>query len=593
MKKSKFNLSETLLMTGEMGKLIPIYNREMLPNDTFLVNINSIHKTQPMIAPLMHQIDVMTQWYFVPTRLLWSGWTEFITGGEDGTAEPEYPTMITDETKGAEINTLEDYLGIPTEQPGLEYGALQIRAYNKIWNDHYKIDDIDEEIEISYEDGRDTTTPKNILDCNWARDRFTKAKPFTQRGNQIHVPIVTTNTEGKQYVIYDCSFEITENTTTEPTTGEYATHLGTCIINANETYSFEKANIQAIANGTKGYIKITSNVNNKQPSGTKYNTEEIPSQTWYTTGTITINSMSYSNTAEKTISANFEETYVKKKYGSYASEFNVWKYFKSTLAITKLKFTLNATTTTLNQGINIRDLRIASALQRYQERSLKYGAEYEDYCKMEFGIKPRDSRLQKSEYLGGTKSTLQVSGIFQTTDTTDTPLGQEAGTGVAGLKQRFIRYRAPEHGIIMCLLSYRPKTLYTQGLKREFLRRNRYDYYTRELQDIGAEEIYAQEIYATKDNANTVFGYDLQGNYRDYKTATNRICGNFKTDMNFYHLGRFFESQPLLNSSFMKMKPRKDIFAITDQTLPAFYAILNIGVIAYRPMPRKSKNLLK
>ena len=243
-----------------------------------------------------------------------------------------------------------------------------------------------------------------------------------------------------------------------------------------------------------------------------------------------------------------------------------------------------------NASLNIRDLRTAAALQRYQEKSLKYGAEYEDYVKMEFGISPRDSRLQKSEYLGGSQTILQISEVIQTTDATDSPLGNQGGYSIGTAKSRKIKYQCPEHGIIIGLCSIRPETIYTQGIDRDLLKTERFEFWTREMVGIGAQEIKQQEIYATAENKDQIFGYDLNGNYREYYSKRSRVSGNFRTDLNFWHLGRFFENPPALNNTFLTMNPRKDIFAITDQTLPAFLCYFQNSALFYRPIPSKIKN---
>ena len=239
--------------------------------------------------------------------------------------------------------------------------------------------------------------------------------------------------------------------------------------------------------------------------------------------------------------------------------------------------------------------RVLFRSQRFNERSLKYGAEYEDYCRMEFGVRPRDSRLNKSEYLGGNKSPLQISEVIQTSPGAQgqTPLGSMAGMGIGQARQRRIKYFCPEHGIIIGLASIRPETIYTQGIDRAWLKRSRFDYFTYEFSNIGAQEIFQQELYATKSNKDKVFGYALNGNYNEYRHQESRLSGNFRTDLSFWHLGRQFAEAPVLNASFMRMNPRKDIFAITDSSLPAFLVMLQNNIVAYRPIPKRSKNILK
>ena len=635
-KRSRFNLSHNHLTTCEMGKLIPFLAIDCLPNDKFFISNLSTHKAQPMIAPLMHQVDIMTQYYFVPYRILWENWVEFITGGETGTSAPTFPTMKAPATTGIQPNTLFDYFGLPINQPEIEFSAMLARAYTKIWNDHYKIEDIEQDLPLSLADGLDIDTNTGLMNAHWARDKFTRAKPFTQRGNQINVPIIAQQTDSEFYEIFEPTLTIGTSTYQQPTSQKLGTiytspniqlytdttggfnYNSYCLL-ARSDEKAQKINqiiledIDITAKPSAGYFEviqtagvceriigdanntitpteqtkitgITLNQGANYPSGTlKPNIYlTIQSIAWGTSTTIENTKSPTQITAQDTPTYNFKK---------YTKDNKAYCFAEIATGTFKIRVSLKARGT--NASLNIRDLRIASALQRYQENSLKYGAEYEEYCRQEFGVSPRDSRLQKSEWLGGSQSVLQISEVFQTADSVNTPLGAQAGYGIGSLRQRRIRYKCPEHGVIIGILSYRPVTIYTQGIERAWLKRQRFDYYTREFQNIGAQEILQQEVFATKDNADQIFGYDLAGNYQEYRKATSHISGNFRTDLTFWHLGRIFSQPPALNSSFITMQPRKDIFAITDETMPAFLTYIQNRIIAYRPMPKKVKNILR
>ena len=656
MKRSRVNLSHTHLTTMEMGKLVPFFWQDCLPGDVARIATNAVIKGQPMIAPLMHRVNILTQYYFVPYRILWDNWTEFITGGESGTATPEFPWM-TSGTSGVTPNTLLDYLGIPINQANLKFSALPARAYNQIWNDHYKVDDIENEIDFITTDGEDTLTPTNLLNCHWARDRFTRAKPFTQRGAQINVPIVSQSQEGTYYEKFEPKLTIGTTTYTKPTSTKLGTIYvenqisyfrlmdnnnqvreidGLPLININEILPIE---FDITAKPSSGYFEIIQSARKQYPDGHNLDgsvAHYFPSDEAITNYYSTNNSISGVKDITGKNNSDTKATLIPNAYltitaiewgtstgisntkpaaivksitppttqdtGSYEQYFNT--YAPKTKTIDNVKWiwgevkagTINAEIymkqTGTNASLNIRDLRVASALQRFQEKSLKYGAEYEDYCKMEFGVKPRDSRLNKSEYLGGSQTILQISEVLQTADGTDSALGSQAGYSIGTARSRKIKYFCPEHGIIIGLCSIRPETIYTQGIDRDLLKTERFDFWTREMVGIGAQEIKAQEIFATADNAETIFGYDLNGNYREYYSKRSRVSGNFRTDLNFWHLGRFFNQPPALNSSFIEMNPRKDIFAITDQTLPAFLCYFQNSALFYRPIPKRVKNKL-
>ena len=591
MKRTKLNLSYTHLTSLEMGKLVPFFFYDALPGDKVFLSNQSVHKAQPMVAPLMHKVDILTQYFFVPYRLIWNEWMDFITGGETGNATPVFPT-IKATTGGFLPMQLADYFGLPIKQEGIESSALPFRAYTKIWNDHYKIDDIEEDKPLYVESGPDNdTNTTEVYSTHWKRDRFTRAKPFTQRGQQISVPVYPTYTGENltKYAIYSITVTAQDSVKTKPT-GK--TYLGEITLtpknNTSGAWRYDKNLIVSsfqMADGlnpnvTNGYITFKDNTKCSVESYSEVtiqwgnqigNSQEIPSNHGLKIEAQMVNPKDCALDGTRYPTTTWE--------------------LVSNIKISGNMYVLNSAVSA-GGSLNIRDLRVATGLQKLQERSLKYGADYEEFCRMEFGVKIKDYRLQKSEYLGGSKSVLQISEVVQTTDTTSLPLGAQAGYGISQLKQRTIRYTCPEYGIIIGIASIRPDTLYTQGIQRELLKRQRFEYYTKELAGIGAQEIKQQEIFATKDNKDTVFGYDLNGNYREYYSRQSHASGLFRTDFAFWHLGRIFQAPPVLNASFIKQEPRKDIFAITDKTTPAFFSYFQNYCIAKRPIPRKIRTIL-
>ena len=88
-----FNLSHQVKMTMNMGKLVPFICDEVVPGDKFRVSSDVMIRFAPMLAPVMHHVNVYCHYFFVPNRLLWNQWEDFITGGPDGTATPVYPML--------------------------------------------------------------------------------------------------------------------------------------------------------------------------------------------------------------------------------------------------------------------------------------------------------------------------------------------------------------------------------------------------------------------------------------------------------------------------------------------------------------------
>lgn len=187
MKRSKFNLGFTKLLSGNMGTLIPIGMIEVLPGDSIQQSTTALVRCAPMLAPPMHPVDVRIHHWFVPNRIIWDNWEAFITGGADGNNASVHPTI----TLTPAVGSLADHLGVV---PGVAstVSALPFRAYQLIWNEWYRDQDLQNKAAISTADGSDTTTSTNMQACAWEKDYFTSSRPWEQKGPAVTIPLTGT-----------------------------------------------------------------------------------------------------------------------------------------------------------------------------------------------------------------------------------------------------------------------------------------------------------------------------------------------------------------------------------------------------------------
>ena len=122
MKRSKFSLSNYKLLSCDMGELVPIGCLEVLPGDSIQMSTNALIRCQPLLAPVMHPVDIRIHHWFVPYRLVWNSWEDFITGGPNGTSVPAFPTRAAGGS-GWAVGSLADYLGVPVSVPSLAASA--------------------------------------------------------------------------------------------------------------------------------------------------------------------------------------------------------------------------------------------------------------------------------------------------------------------------------------------------------------------------------------------------------------------------------------------------------------------------------------
>ena len=223
LRRNVFNLSHEFKFSGSFGKLMPIMCQEVVPGDTFRVNSEVFVRMSPMLAPIMHRINVYVHFFFVPNRLIWSEWEDFITGGEDGKESPVSPFFrISFGNKNFKEfffqGGLLDFLGVPVPtkdwQPAaaaqFTISTLPIRAYWKIMQDYYQDENLDTDIfDSNYflqwfdESGEDiaflnASYLANLYTRCWEKDYFTSALPWAQRGEPVTLPMT-----GNASVLFD------------------------------------------------------------------------------------------------------------------------------------------------------------------------------------------------------------------------------------------------------------------------------------------------------------------------------------------------------------------------------------------------------
>ena len=187
-----FDLSHDRKFSGKIGELMPINVTECVPGDKFTIKSSNITRFSPLIAPIMHRASVYCHYFFVPNRILWPNWEDFISGGEDGLSAPSFPTCAPGTTIAP--GSLSDYLGLPTDNAYTSaVSVLPFAAYQKIYNDYYRDENLITPVNDVVVDGTNAWTSFNNIRLRaWQHDYFTSALPWTQRGPEATIPLGTT-----------------------------------------------------------------------------------------------------------------------------------------------------------------------------------------------------------------------------------------------------------------------------------------------------------------------------------------------------------------------------------------------------------------
>lgn len=492
-----FDLSHDVKMSFKMGGLYPTCVMECVPGDKVKIGTETMLRFAPLIAPVMHKVNVTTHYFFVPNRILWPNWEQWITGNLDVT--PPWIYYVHSPTNGIPVKSLGDYLGLPTEVPFNGIGApdpnaqicspFPIAAYNKIYNEYYRDQNLQITLVDTLTDGENIPFLNSALGAvqqrAWQHDYFTSCLPWAQKGDAVTIPI------GDVTINYDDSVG---NTVYRNLDGTPATNL-------------------AEAKYTDGGGMPRTNAT----TGTRFNVD---------------NSSQLYGTAE---------------------------------------------------AADINSLRRAFRLQEWLERNARGGTRYIESILAHFGVKSSDARLQRPEYLGGSKGKMVISEVLSTAETT-LPVGNMAGHGISVSGGNEFSYRVEEHGWILGLISVTPETAYQQGVHRSLLKRDRLDYFWPTFANIGEQEVKNAELYATGTTVGETFGYVPR--YAEYKFLNSRVAGEMRTELDYWHLGRKFSAKPNLNGAFIKCDPSTRIFAVEEAGVDNIYGHIFNNIKAIRKMPK-------
>lgn len=205
-KRSTFDLSHEKRVSSRIGKLTPVFITETIPNDTFYGSTEVLVKLAPMIAPIYHRLNLYVHYFFVPNRLLWKDWETFITGGRLGnevTTPPVPPkfhmqTVLSLGENLFQLGSISDYLGIPliNDSQSAAYNnrfvdAMPFGAIYKCYMDYYRDRNyVPDTTHLPMNSGENAAFPLlRIRYRCWQHDYFTSSLPFTQRGQEVLMPL--------------------------------------------------------------------------------------------------------------------------------------------------------------------------------------------------------------------------------------------------------------------------------------------------------------------------------------------------------------------------------------------------------------------
>ena len=188
--RSSFDRSHGHKTTFDAGWLIPVYVDEVYPGDTFNVRMTAFARLATPIFPIMDNMFMDTHFFYVPTRLLWDNWEKFNGAQKNPGDSTDFllPQQVAP-GGGYASGSLQDYMGIPPLKAGLTHSAIPLRAYNLIYNEWYRDQNLQNSLVVDTGDGPDTVTNYVLRRRGKRHDYFTSCLPWPQKGPAVIMPV--------------------------------------------------------------------------------------------------------------------------------------------------------------------------------------------------------------------------------------------------------------------------------------------------------------------------------------------------------------------------------------------------------------------
>lgn len=557
--------------TVDSGYLIPFMAKEVLPGEYMKLNTRILVRTaSPMLVPIMENLYVNYEFFYVKNRMIYDKWRNLMGETRNPNDSTDYQVPVLNSgSKGVERRSIFDCLGINYGVPNVEFSSLPLRAYNLIYNEWYRDENLQEWQNVG---GTGTSTNPvdefgetdqlsnyKLLKRNKSHDYFTSMLPWQQKGDPVVINLsgdapvkYNMDTNRRQLVRYpDPSSTgykngiISVNPSSDNTTG----------LSTIPPYSTGDGNTRHGLLGTQG---VGATIWDDPYEGTQHGTPSAVTSNWYLSN-IDPNGTLYSDLS------------------------NVL-------------------------GISISDFRTAIQLQAIKELDARGGTRYNEKIWNEFRVKIADAELHRPELLASYRQAFYTTPIAQTSATTNA-LDETAQGNLSAVSHAYVDRGYDfvkgfdDHGFVIGILSITSDNSYQQGLHKKWSRKSRFDYFTPLLQNISEQAVLRKELIVQGNDVvdddgqpvdNQTLGF--QEAWAEYKYGEKLITGDFRSNPNNpsvsldrWHLSPYLDPKTTkLNSEFIEYNIPVDrtlaITGTTENPQPQFLCDVYSNAFSTKPM---------
>ena len=524
--RSSFDRSFGVKTTFDAGYLVPIFSDEVLPGDTFNLKTTALARLATLINPVMDNLFLDIHYWFVPNRLVWDNWQKFNGEQRNPGDSTDFVTPKVDSTPstGWVNGSLFDYFGLPTQVTNLKALAFYSRAYNLIYNEWYRDENLQNSVVVDTDDGPDLSSDYVLLRRGKRYDYFTSCLPWPQKGPAVTIPL------GGTANVYSVA-----RTSSSSTANVFQSWINGAAVRGAGRLSINPAGVSPAS--------VVLQESAGQLSGT---------------GTNSGSGLSLGTAAD-------------------------YVTFGGAPPFADLSTATAATINSLRQAWQVQRMyeRDARGGTRYTEIVRSHFGVISPDARL-----PRPEYLGGGSTPVNISTVVQTSA--QQASGTTTPQANLAAYGTVLSQGKGFVKSFTEHGVILGLASIRADLTYQKGIDRRFSRNTRFDYFWPALSHIGEQSVLNKEIYAQGTAADeSVFGYqERNAEYRYMNSMiTGQFRSNFAQTLDSWHLSQNFGSLPTLSASFIVENPPMDrITATTNDNYPDFIMDVYHKYVCARPM---------